>query len=203
MSDYTRPLLKTEKKSGGESQEARVKGRFISFDPWLTTLDSRLFFASLRLGVRNFSSMTTFVPSDPNFEARVRRSFARQNLMKTIGAEMTRVAPGEVEIELPFRSDLTQQHGYLHAGIVTSIMDSACGYAAMTLLPESAEVLSVEYKINLLSPARGERIIARGRVRRAGRKLSVCAGDAFAIIEGKEKTIATMLATMIAISEPS
>jgi uncharacterized protein (TIGR00369 family) len=147
--------------------------------------------------------MPSLVPSNPNFERRVRESFARQNLMKTIGATMTRVAPGEVEIELPFRDDLTQQHGYLHAGIVTSIVDSACGYAALSLLPENAEVLSVEYKINLLSPAKGERIIARGRVTRAGRNLTVCTGEAFAVSDGKEKIIATMLATMIAIREPS
>ncbi len=113
--------------------------------------------------------MTTFAPQDSNFEARVRMSFARQRLMETIGAQLTRVSPGEVEIALPFREDLTQQHGYLHAGIVTSIVDSACGYAALSLTPAGAEVLSVEYKINLLSPARGERMIARGRVVRRGR----------------------------------
>src|ERR687893_331809 len=101
--------------------------------------------------------MPAFAPQDENFEARVRASFARQRLMETIGAELTTISAGEVEIALPFREDLTQQHGYLHAGVVTSIVDSACGYAAMSLTPADAEVLSVEYKINLLSPARGER----------------------------------------------
>ena len=143
--------------------------------------------------------MMTFEPHDPNFESRVRASFARQGLMETIGARLTGVSAGEVEIELPFREDLTQQHGYLHAGVVTSIVDSACGYAALTLTPASAEVVSVEYKINLLSPAVGERFVARGRVLRAGRNLTVCAGDVFAQVKGKEKLVATMLATMMTV----
>ena len=145
--------------------------------------------------------MTTFAPQDSDFETRVRMSFARQRLMETIGATVTRVSPGEVEIELPFREDLTQQHGYLHAGIVTSIVDSACGYAALSLTPAGAEVLSVEYKINLLSPARGERMIARGRVVRRGRSLTVCAGDVFAVRDGQEKMVATMIATMMTMME--
>ena len=143
----------------------------------------------------------TFEPQDTNFESRVRASFARQRMMLTIGARLARVSAGEVEIELPFREDLTQQHGYLHAGVVTSIVDSACGYAALTLTPESAEVVSVEFKINLLSPAVGERFIARSRVMRAGRNLTVCAGDVFARVKEREKLIATMLATMMTIRE--
>lgn len=137
-----------------------------------------------------------FVPQDANFDGRVRESFARQRLMETIGARVARVAAGEVEIELPFRQDLTQQHGYLHAGVVAGILDSACGYAALSLMPAGAEVLSVEYKINLLSPAKGELFSARARVVRAGRNLTVCAGDVFALSEGKQKAVATMLATM-------
>jgi uncharacterized protein (TIGR00369 family) len=117
--------------------------------------------------------------------------------MKTIGARLSKVTPGEVEIELPFREDLTQQHGYLHAGVVTSIVDSACGYAALSLLPEGAEVLSVEYKINLLSPARGLQMLARGRVLKPGRTLTVCLGEVIALNAGAEKLVATMLATMI------
>jgi uncharacterized protein (TIGR00369 family) len=144
--------------------------------------------------------MPDFVPLDAGFEERVRESFARQRLMETIGAVLTTVAPGRVEITLPFRADLTQQHGYLHAGVVTSIVDSACGYAAMSLTPARADVLSVEYKINLLSPARGERMIARARVLRAGRNLTVCAGDCFAVNDGDEKLVATMIATMMIIS---
>lgn len=143
--------------------------------------------------------MKRFEPQTPRFEARVRESFARQRLMETIGATLIKVSPGEVVIELPFRPDLTQQHGYLHAGIVTSIIDTACGYAALSLLPEERDVLSVEYKINLLSPARGEKFIARGRVKRAGRNLTVCEGEVLAVSGDEEKPVAAMLATMMAI----
>ncbi len=101
---------------------------------------------------------------DPHFEKRVRASFLRQTLMKTIGASLLKVTPGEVEIELLFRADLAQQHGYLHAGVITAIVDTACGYAALSLMPEQTEVLSIEFKINFLSPAIGERMIARARV---------------------------------------
>lgn len=145
--------------------------------------------------------MKTFEAQTTRFEARVRKSFARQGLMTTIGAHLLRVAPGCVVIELPFRDDLTQQHGYLHAGIVTSIADTACGYAALSLMPEEADVLSVEYKINLLSPARGEKFIARGRVKRAGRNLTVCEAEVFAVNGTEEKLISVMLATMMAIRE--
>lgn len=145
--------------------------------------------------------MPDFDPVDPDFEARVRRSFARQRVMQTVGARLTRVAPGEVDIELPFREDLTQQHGYLHAGIVTTVVDSACGYAAMSLAPPGGEVLSVEFKINLLSPATGESLVARASVKRAGRNITVCVGDAFAVNEGREKLVATMLATMMTVRD--
>lgn len=146
--------------------------------------------------------MPEFESQTVDFEKRVRESFARQKLMETIGARLVRVLPGEVEIELPFREDLTQQHGYLHAGVLTSIVDSACGYAALSLMAEDADVLSVEYKINMLSPARGEQMLARARVLRNGRNLTVCAGDVFAVNDGKEKLVATMLATMMAVREP-
>ena len=142
-----------------------------------------------------------FEPRDPDFEARVRASFARQRVMETIGARLTRVAPGEVDIELPFREDLTQQHGYLHAGVVTTVVDSACGYAAMSLTPPGGEILSVEFKINLLSPATGESLVARASVKRAGRNITVCVGDAFAVNEGREKLVATMLATMMTVRD--
>ena len=143
--------------------------------------------------------MTDFAPQDTDFEARVRESFARQRVMGTIGARLARVAPGEVEIELPFREDLTQQHGYLHAGIVAAVVDSACGYAAMSLAPAGAEVLSIEFKLNLLSPARGESFVARAKVKRAGRNVTVCAGDLYALEGASEKTVATMLATMMTV----
>jgi len=145
--------------------------------------------------------MPAFEPQDPDFEMRVRASFARQKVMETIGASLTSVAPGEVEIELPFRDDLTQHHGYLHAGIVTSIVDTACGFAAMTLMPADASVLTIEYKANFVSPATGKRMIARGRVTKPGRTITVCAGDVVALSGGKEKLVATMLATMMAVRE--
>ena len=141
--------------------------------------------------------MHDFAPLDSDFETRVRASFARLTLMQTIGARLLRVIPGAVEIQLPFRHDLTQQHGFLAAGIVTALVDTACGYAAMSLMPAGAEVLTVEYKVNFLSPARGNQMIARGHVMKPGRTLMVCAGDVVTIADGEEKTVATMLATMI------
>ena len=138
-------------------------------------------------------------PRDADFEQRVRDSFERQRVMATIGARLLRVAPGETEIELPFREDLTQQHGFLHAGIVTTVVDSACGYAAFSLMPAGAGVLSVEFKVNLLAPALGESLIARARVVRAGRTITVCLGEAFARREGGETLVATMLGTMMTV----
>ena len=146
-------------------------------------------------------TMPSFEPQDPYFEARVRASFARQQVMATLGATMARVAPGEVEIELPFRADLTQQNGFLHAGIVTTIVDSACGYAAYSLMPAGVNVLTVEYKVNLLAPARGERFVARGSVLRAGRTITVCAGDVVAVQDDREQLVATMLATMMTVRD--
>jgi uncharacterized protein (TIGR00369 family) len=104
-----------------------------------------------------------------HFEARVREDFNRQQLLKTIGAQLLKVLPGEVHLQLAFRPELTQQHGFLHAGIITSIIDTACGYAALSLLPAGTGVLTVEYKVNFLSPGAGERFVAIGKVRRSGR----------------------------------
>jgi uncharacterized protein (TIGR00369 family) len=136
---------------------------------------------------------------NPRFEQAVRDSFAAQQLMGTIGARLARVAVGEVEIRAPFRPDLTQQHGFLHAGVVTSALDSACGYAAFSLMPAGAGVLSVEFKTNLLTPARGDELIARGRVVRAGRTVTVCQADAFMRTGADETLTATMLATMMIV----
>jgi uncharacterized protein (TIGR00369 family) len=140
-----------------------------------------------------------FEPRDADFEARVRGSFARQAAMKTLGARLTRVAAGEVEIALPFRADLTQQHGYLHAGVVAAVVDTACGYAALSLTEPGAEVLSVEFKLNLLAPAVGDSLAARARVLRAGRNVTVCAGDVYALNADSEKMVATMLATLMTV----
>jgi len=145
--------------------------------------------------------MSAFEPVDPNFDARVRASFARQTVMATIGARLEQLAPGAAEIALPFRADLCQQHGFVHAGIVATIADSACGYAAFSLMAPEAAVLSVEYKLNLLAPARGELFVARARVLRPGKTLTVCAADVFALEAGRETLIATMLATIMALVE--
>jgi uncharacterized protein (TIGR00369 family) len=131
------------------------------------------------------------------FEKKVRDSFGRQLFMSTIGAEMISVTRGGVEIAFPFSSKLTQQNGFVHAGAVTSILDSACGYAALSVAPEGADVLSVEFKVNLLATGTGESFIARASVKRAGKRLTVCTADAFAVTAGEEKLIATMLATMM------
>ena len=139
--------------------------------------------------------------NNPQFEKLVRDSFAAQQLMTTIGARLTRVAAGEIEIRLAYRPDLTQQHGFLHAGAVTSALDSACGYAALSLMPEGVGVLSVEFKVNLLAPARGDELIARGRVIRSGRTITVCQADAAMVTGGAETPIATMLATIMAIRD--
>jgi uncharacterized protein (TIGR00369 family) len=144
--------------------------------------------------------MTKHSPLDPDFETRVRESFAAQALMSLLRAEITHIAPGEVTIEMPFSDEITQQNGFVHAGITTAIADSACGYAAFTLMPVGAAVLSVEFKVNLLSPALGERFIARAHVLKPGRTLTVCRADVFAVTDGAEKLIMTMLATMIAKS---
>ena len=117
-------------------------------------------------------------PADPNFAARVRASFARQKAMALIGATLTSVGPGAVEIALPFRDELTQQKGFVHGGIIGMIADSACGYAAYSLMPASASLVTVEYKINILAPGRGE-LRARGEVIRPGRTLTVTRGEVY------------------------
>ena len=147
--------------------------------------------------------MTTsrFETQDPDFERRVRDSFVRQRVMETLGARLTHVGPGVADIELPFRLDLTQQHGFVHAGILATIADSACGYAAYTLMPPDAAVLSVEFKVNLLSPAKGELVMARARVRKSGRTISVCEGDVYARTAGEDKLVATMVGTMMTVRD--
>lgn len=131
-------------------------------------------------------------------ERRVRESFARQAFMATLGAQLTRVADGEVTIELPFRADLTQQVGALHAGVTTAIADSACGYAALTKMDEGADVLSAEFKVNLLAPAVGDRFVATGRVVKSGRTLTVVRGDVIAIAaDGARREVLMMQGTMI------
>jgi uncharacterized protein (TIGR00369 family) len=134
------------------------------------------------------------------FEKRVRENFARQSFMSTLGAELSHARRGSVEIRFSFDASLTQQNGFVHAGAITSILDSACGYAALSVAPEDHDVLSVEFKVNLLAPAIGEQFYARAQVKRAGKTLSVCAADAFAKKNGEEKLVATMLATIMAVN---
>jgi uncharacterized protein (TIGR00369 family) len=139
-------------------------------------------------------------PQDPDFAGRVRASFAKQGAMHTIGAVLAALEPGRVVIELPWQQALTQQHGFLHAGMVATALDSACGYAASTLMPADAGVLTIEYKVNLLAPAKGQRFRMEGLVVKPGRTISVAEGRAFALDDGREKLIATMTATLMTIT---
>ena len=139
---------------------------------------------------------------NPSFAQEIEQSFAKQTIMGLIGAELIRVEPGLIEIRLPYRADLAQQHGYLHAGIVTTIADSACGYAAYSLMPPNSEVLSVEFKVNLLRPAKGETFSAVAEVVKPGKTLTVVRADVFGMDhEGKRELVATMLGTMICLSK--
>jgi uncharacterized protein (TIGR00369 family) len=136
--------------------------------------------------------------NDP-LHARIAESFGRQGFMATLGADLALVAPGHVVIAMPFSPAISQQHGFAHAGSIASIVDSACGYAALTLMPETAAVLTAEFKINLLAPAAGSRFEAEGRVLRAGKRVHVVEGKAWAIAGEQRKLVAAMLATMMVI----
>ena len=139
------------------------------------------------------------MPRDPGWEARVRDSFARQPFMAMLGAEMTALSPGACSILLPRRADLLQHPGFIHGGAVASLADTACGYAAFTLFPAGATILTVEMKINFLSAADGEALVARAAVKRAGRTLTVVAGDLFALKGSTETIAATALVTMMCL----
>jgi len=140
-------------------------------------------------------------PQDPAWESRVRDSFGKQTFMSTLGARLTRIEPGIVDIEVAMRDDLVQQHGFLHAGVLASVADSACGYAALSLMPAGAAVLSIEFKVNLLAPASGERAVARGIVLRAGRTITVCRADVTAYSPEGERLVAAMTATMMTVRD--
>jgi uncharacterized protein (TIGR00369 family) len=145
--------------------------------------------------------MSEFKPQDPDWDTKVRNSFARQTVMTTIGARLAALKPGYCEIELPFRRDLCQQHGFLHAGITTTIADSAAGYAAFSLMPPGASVLTVEFKVNLMAPAAGEVFVGRGRVIKPGRTLLAVEADVIARGPDGEKSVAQMLATMMCLAD--
>ena len=132
-------------------------------------------------------------------DARIRGSFARQTIMTTLGAEIAAVRAGEVEIVLPFADRILQKHEFIHAGAVATIADSACGYAALTVMPRDAAVLTTEFKINLLAPAKGERLRAVGRVVRSGKKLVITLGEVFAEEGGARKQVALITATMMVV----
>lgn len=155
--------------------------------------------AQARLFLRTWEALVPQVPSDAGYAQRVKDSFGQQTFMATLGASLTRVAPGEVTIALPMRDALAQQHGSMHAGALASVLDSAAGYAAYSLMPAGSGVVSVEFKINLLEPAVGDRIEARGRVVRAGRTLSACTAEAWAISAAGEKLVATLQGTMMCL----
>jgi uncharacterized protein (TIGR00369 family) len=138
----------------------------------------------------------------PEFEKAIHENFQRQQVMNTIGATLKQVARGQAVIAMPYSPGLVQQHGYIHAGIITAIVDSACGYAALTCADEDSDVLTVEYKVNLIAPARGKRFVATGRVRKSGRTLTICEGEVKAIQnDSSEISIALMLATMIILKK--
>jgi uncharacterized protein (TIGR00369 family) len=146
------------------------------------------------------SASSDRVPPDPDFERRVRASFERQGAMRLIGARLGRLGPGYCSVELPYRDDLTQQHGYIHAGIVSAILDSAGGYAGFTLFPADASVLTVEYKLNLVAPAMGERLVAEAEVVKPGRTLAITRGEVYAEREGKRTLCAIMQQTLIVLA---
>ena len=141
--------------------------------------------------------MTAWISQNPDYETAVRRNFARQRMMATLGASVVHLAPGEVDLSAPYAPEFGQQNGYWHAGAVASLADSANGYAALSLAPADTDVLAVEFKINLLAPARGTAFLARGRVVRPGRTLTVCMAEVFAIDGALRTPIATMLSTVI------
>ncbi|EER58960.1 thioesterase superfamily protein [Acidovorax delafieldii 2AN] len=143
---------------------------------------------------------TPFEVQTPGFAQRVHDSFSRQGAMQTLGARLGLVAPGAVDIELDWAPGLTQQHGFLHAGMVATALDSACGYAGFTLMAEDAAVLTIEFKINLLAPSQGQRFRMEGRVLKPGRTITVCEGRAYANDAGREKLVATMGCTLMAVS---
>jgi uncharacterized protein (TIGR00369 family) len=141
-----------------------------------------------------------FQPKDPQFAERVRASFARQRTMQTLGVEIIRLDPGEIELAMPYEAAFTQQHGFIHAGIMATVLDSACGYAAFSLMPADAAVLTVEFKTSLLAPTKGERFLFRAHVVKPGRTLTVCDGRAFAVENSAdERLVATMNGTLMAV----
>jgi uncharacterized protein (TIGR00369 family) len=140
-----------------------------------------------------------FVAPDPDYQRRTRESFAAQTFMATIGARITALSPGRCELALDHDARLTQQHGFIHGGVVATLADTSAGYAAFSLMPAQAQVLTTEFKINLLNPARGERLRASAQVLKAGRTLTVCESSVFALDQGGETLCARALVSLIAL----
>ena len=144
--------------------------------------------------------MAAFEPKNPGYRASAIAMFERQPAMRTLGVVIVRLAPGEVELAMLHSAAFTQQNGFVHAGIITAGLDNACGIAAFTLMPEGSDILTVEFKTNLLAPARGERFVFRGVVVKPGRTLTVCDGRAYAVQDGIETLVATMSGTLMALA---
>ena len=144
--------------------------------------------------------MSRFEPKNPDYRAIAIYTFEQQRAMKTLGISIARLEPGEVDLAMDYSADLTQQHGFIHAGIITAGLDNACGIAAFTLMPASTGILTVEFKTNLLAPARGERFAFRATVVKPGRTLTVCEARAYATHGGVETLIATMTGTLMALA---
>ena len=144
--------------------------------------------------------MSVFTPQDPDYIHKVKDSFQRQNAMATIGTRIEKLEPGLVELAFEYDASLTQQHGFIHAGIVSTVMDSACGYAGFSLMPENTAVLTIEFKVNLLAPAQGESFVAIGKVKKPGRTITVADGELYAIRDGQRKLVATMTGTLMTIA---
>jgi len=144
--------------------------------------------------------MSRFEPKNPDYRAVAIDTFEQQRAMKTLGISIVRLEPGEVDLAMDYRAELTQQHGFIHAGIITAGLDNACGIAAFTLMPDGSDILTVEFKTNLLAPARGQRFAFRATVVKPGRTLTVCEGRAYAEHDGVvEVLIATMSGTLMAL----
>ena len=143
----------------------------------------------------------SLTPADPEFAARVRASFGKQQFMSTIGAQISELSAGRVHLRMKIRDDLTQQHGFLHAGAIAALADSACGYAALSLMPSDAAVLSIEFKVNMLSPAEGDAVLARADVIRAGKTIMVCRADVYSLTGSDEKLVAAMQGTMMVVRD--
>lgn len=143
--------------------------------------------------------MSTLIPKDPAFRARIQASFDKQGLMSTLGASILHIAPGAVDIALLASPSVSQQHGFVHAGAVAAIADTAAGYAALSLMPPGAGVLTTEFKINLVAPAAGERVVARGRIIKAGRTLTLAQTEVFSETAEEERLVALLTATLMTI----